>query len=56
MREKEMSESERKAMARQLEKQGKAVERASEVEKYLSAQVVCHLSSSPRYTSKQVIR
>ncbi|KIK80873.1 hypothetical protein PAXRUDRAFT_833269 [Paxillus rubicundulus Ve08.2h10] len=39
MREKEMAESERKAMARQLEKQGKAVERASEVEKHLSAQV-----------------
>ncbi|KAF9233339.1 hypothetical protein BU15DRAFT_54032 [Melanogaster broomeanus] len=40
MREKEMSEAERKAMARQLEKQGKAVERASEVEKHLSTQVV----------------
>ncbi|KAI6121400.1 hypothetical protein F5141DRAFT_1194147 [Pisolithus sp. B1] len=39
MREKEMGESERKAMARQLEKQGKAVERALEVEKNLSAQV-----------------
>ncbi|KAF9218332.1 BRE1-domain-containing protein [Gyrodon lividus] len=39
MREKEMGESERKAMARQLEKQGKAVERASEVERYLSGQV-----------------
>lgn len=40
MREKEMGESERKAMARQLEKQGKAVERAAEVEKQLSGQVV----------------
>lgn len=40
MREKEMGESERKAMARQLEKQGKAVERAAEVEKQLSSQVV----------------
>ncbi|KAG9316252.1 hypothetical protein JVU11DRAFT_2280 [Chiua virens] len=40
MREKEMGESERKAMARQLEKQGKAVERAAEVEKHLSTQVV----------------
>ncbi|KAG8213579.1 BRE1 E3 ubiquitin ligase-domain-containing protein [Butyriboletus roseoflavus] len=39
MREKEMGESERKAMARQLEKQGKAVERAAEVEKQLSGQV-----------------
>ncbi|KAI6032839.1 hypothetical protein F5J12DRAFT_186954 [Pisolithus orientalis] len=39
MREKEMGESERKAMVRQLEKQGKAVERALEVEKNLSAQV-----------------
>ncbi|KIJ67989.1 hypothetical protein HYDPIDRAFT_83645 [Hydnomerulius pinastri MD-312] len=39
MREKEMGESERKAMTRQLEKQGKAVERASEVEKHLNAQV-----------------
>jgi E3 ubiquitin-protein ligase BRE1 len=48
MREKEMAESERKAMARQLEKQGKAVERASEVEKHLSAQVVCHFPSFPR--------
>ena len=42
MREKEMGDSERKAMVRQLEKQGKAVERALEVEKHLSAQVVCH--------------
>ena len=41
MREKEMGDSERKAMTRQLEKQGKAVERALEVEKNLSAQVVC---------------
>ena len=41
MREKEMGDSERKAMVRQLEKQGKAVERALEVEKHLSAQVVC---------------
>jgi len=40
MREKEMGESERKGMARQLEKQGKAVERAAEVEKHLSSQVV----------------
>ncbi|KAN0090761.1 hypothetical protein V8E55_004327 [Tylopilus felleus] len=40
MREKELGESERKAMARQLEKQGKAVERAAEVEKQLSSQVV----------------
>ncbi|KAI6045964.1 hypothetical protein EDC04DRAFT_1857115 [Pisolithus marmoratus] len=39
MREKEMGEAERKAMVRQLEKQGKAVERALEVEKNLSAQV-----------------
>ncbi|KAH0827390.1 hypothetical protein J3R83DRAFT_4044 [Lanmaoa asiatica] len=39
MREKEMGESERKAMARQLEKQGKAVERAAEVEKQLNGQV-----------------
>ncbi|KAH7888505.1 BRE1 E3 ubiquitin ligase-domain-containing protein [Phlebopus sp. FC_14] len=39
MREKEMGESERKAMMRQLEKQGKAVERASEVEKHLQTQV-----------------
>jgi len=40
MCEKEMGESERKAMARQLEKQGKAVERAAEVEKQLNGQVV----------------
>ena len=40
MREKEMGESERKAMARQLEKQGKAVERAAEVEKQLYSQTV----------------
>ena len=38
-----MGESERKAMARQLEKQGKAVERAAEVEKQLSSQVVGRL-------------
>lgn len=44
MREKEMGESERKAMARQLEKQGKAVERAAEVEKHLSGQVVRHFA------------
>lgn len=42
MREKEMGESERKAMTRQLEKQGKAVERAAEVEKQLYSQVVRH--------------
>lgn len=40
MREKEAGESEKKAMIRQLEKQGKAVERALEVEKNLSSQVV----------------
>ncbi|KAF8441651.1 hypothetical protein L210DRAFT_3664886 [Boletus edulis BED1] len=40
MREKEMGESERKAMTRQLEKQGKAVERAAEVEKQLNSHLV----------------
>ena len=42
MREKEMSESERKAMAQQPEKQGhlKAIERAAKVEKHLYSQTV----------------
>lgn len=47
MREKEMGESERKSMARQLEKQGKAVERAAEVEKHLNGQVVRHFVFYP---------
>lgn len=54
MRDKEAIENERKNLTRNLEKQGKVVERLVETERNLSAQVVRTIHLIPRTTSSEL--